>query len=147
MTKRVNTSRPDTLPARFRKHRRRGFATFSAVALLGTTAIALTALAGVTMHQAQRTRDALCDAQLRQLLKAGQSHAEQGGADAASGSVTLPDTLVGDQAAVTWVTKQSSGDSPATIEITAHLRGRAARETLIFDPGAGAWRVMDVELP
>ncbi len=130
--------------------RRRGFASFTAVVLIGTSAIALTAVAGVTIRQAQRTRDAAADAQLRQLLLAGLAHLaevspdDQGFFD--EYTPALPDRFAGDDATL-LIRAGQDGPSLVTATVTAECRGRTASQTLAYHPDAGAWRVTEVQMP
>lgn len=131
-------------------HRRRAFASFTAVVLLGTTAIALTAVAGVTVREHQRTRDAATDAQLRQLLAAGQQFLATQPIDHA-GDIdghlpVLPDGL-GDRRASVQIEMTAQADGPAEATLTATFRDRAAAMSLQYDAEAARWRVTDAQLP
>jgi hypothetical protein len=130
--------------------RRRGFASFTAVVLIGTSAIALTAVAGVTIRQAQRTRDAAADAQLRQLLLAGQAHLAGVSPDDQEFSdgymPALPDRFAGDGASL-LIRAGQGGPSPVTATVTAECRGRTASQTFAYDPEHGEWRVTEVQMP
>lgn len=130
--------------------RRRAFATFTAVVLLGTTAIALTAVAGVTVRQHQRTRDAAADAQLRLLLNAGQQFLDAQPAENVNGISdhlpALPDALDDGSASVQIEAAAQPGE-PATATLTATLRGRTATLTLRYDPDAQRWQPTDAQLP
>lgn len=131
--------------------RRCGFATFTAVALVGTTALALTALAGLAMHQADRAQTAAEDAQLRQLLHAGMLYNAPlpNANDDASAPyrVPLPDTLDPEDASLTIRATAQADVSPQTRVITATLNGRTATQTLRYDAQTAAWHVVEVQMP
>ena len=133
------------------RRRCRGFASFTAVVLVGTTAIALTAVASLTMYQAERTRNAATDAQLRQLLIAGQSYASEQLADGARQNnnldVQLPDTLASDGASLSIERQSPPGNTAKTAIINATLHGRSVNQTLVYDAISGTWRVTEVEMP
>jgi hypothetical protein len=130
---------------------RHGFASFSAVVLVGTTAIALTALAGVTVLQLSRTKNAATDAQLRQLLHAGQAYlADQDGTQGKGAfniDVRLPEPLAQEGATLSIETKSAEPQAPLTAIIRATHRTRDASASLIYDQAEGRWIVDTVQLP
>ena len=132
---------------------RRGFASFSAVVLVGTTAIALTAIAGITLEQAGRTQDAVTDAQLRQLLLAGQAYLESQPYDRsrpeAPLNTPLPKDLTNGDAASLSITYQTTGvDAPQpSAVITATYRLRQASVTLTYNQTQEVWQPAEIQMP
>ena len=61
--------------AALHSHRRRGFATIMAVTMLALAGIVVAVMGMYFVSEARRTRDVAVEAQLRQLLLAGQSQA------------------------------------------------------------------------
>ena len=125
---------------------RQGFASFSAVILVGTTAIALTALAQVTAYQASRTKHAAADAQLRQLLHAGQAYVEasisSSNTPTVETGVPLPGALVAEGA-----TLSIERIDPAKIVIRATYQSRAATTTLGYSEKQDEWLVEEIVMP
>jgi hypothetical protein len=126
------------------------------------TAIALVALVGVAMAAAasvfgldlRRTAAVVGDAQLRQLLVAGERAARQnlpmdaaaavGGFD---GAVPLPPALA-ERGATLALRVAPADPSAAAAEATveAALAGRVARQTLRYERGPAGWRLAAAEL-
>jgi hypothetical protein len=132
-------------------HRRRGFATFSAVVLVGLATVALTMFAGITIRQLERTRDAGTDAQLRQLLIAGRTIAQQyTPSDLAPlpEQQALPAALAeAGGATLTLEAQPSTETANATVTITAVYEHQTATQTLSYDPAQQRWRIIDAQLP
>lgn len=128
--------------------RRRAFASFSAVVLVGTTAIALTALARVTTHDVRRANHAAADAQLRQLLLAGQAFVETQTVKANERNhidVPLPSEL-GSNSALRIRYQREGVDASLSVTIEATHRQRYASVVLV-EGGEGEWQATDVQMP
>ncbi|XAM00069.1 hypothetical protein OT109_01525 [Phycisphaeraceae bacterium D3-23] len=140
--------RPNTHSARRRLRRRSGFASFVAVALMGTTAIALTAIAGVTVRQMQRSNHAAVDAQLRLMLMDGRAYLTDPPTETdgvREQYIVLPDP---DEAIGSILIEESVAPSvPATATITATLRQRTATATLTYNRDAQRWTINHTALP
>ena len=126
----------------------RAFASFTAVVLVGTTALALAALARVTVHQARRANHAASDAQLRQLLIAGQAYLDSTSTGSApSAEIALPEALANEDAVLTIQSLSSEGDAIKRVTLHATHGTRIASTTLIYDPQGKRWRVEAATLP
>ena len=127
---------------------RRAFASFSAVVLVGTTALALAALARVTVHDIRRANDAADDAQLRQLLLAGQAFVESQTIKTIETDridITLPSELeLGSTLTVRYQRANADGPLTATIEATCHERSASV---VLIDRESGQWRITEVRMP
>src|SRR4051812_1565563 len=96
---------------------RRGFALITAVTLIGLVAMALAAVTLLFSANVRRTRDALADAQLRQLLLAGaQVATEQASSSASVNRIPLPPQFT--EADLSWKVLQES-DGNRSIHIDA----------------------------
>lgn len=121
--------------------RRRGFALLIAVTLLGLAGATLAILATLVAGEARRTREAAAEAQVRQLLIAGEALAQaqmQNAATTQPVEVKLPDELKG-----ATVVVQRTGEQ-AHIEVA--FEGRRAGETVWFSKNGNGWQVSGVEL-
>lgn len=101
--------------------RRRGFATFTAIVMLGVVGAAIAAGAAWSAAQWRRSQDARVDAQLRQLLIAGEVYAS--GA-AGTHTVELPEAML--------VAVERDG---ADATVSASWRGRRMTQTLRYEGG------------
>lgn len=132
--------------SRGRSSRRRAFASFSAVVLVGTSAIALTALARVTTGSVSRANEAVVDAQLRQLLLAGQAYlktqAPDGDISARQVALPLPGPL--QEAGATLILNTNATTS---VTLTAEHRDRVASTTLVYNAEQQTWQSESVTLP
>jgi len=137
--------------------RRRGFATVTAIALIGLTAMAVVAITTELITDARRTQNAEIETQLRQLLLAGADEAgrnlEAWAAAPAEGKpgkelpMTLPSTLASDGALKLTLHQPGSaaGDSQTIeVRVDATWCGRRAAETLRYRRAGGAWMLEEV---
>ena len=138
-------------PTPRRSRQRRGFAMLTAIALIALVGVAMAAAAAVFRLDLRRTAAAVRDAQLRQLLVAGERAAREtlpaGGAVTQSNqSVALPPAVAarGASLAVRFDPGQKDGDATATVE--AALEGRAATQTLHYERGPAGWRLASAAL-
>ena len=132
---------------RLRK-RRRAFASFSAVVLVGTTALALTALARVTTTQAKRASHAAADAQLRQLLFVGQAFVDTQTIKANESNridIPLPEAF-GTTSAVTVSYQREGAGAPLIAMIEASHNQRQVVAELV-QTESGQWQARDVQMP
>ena len=137
--------------------RRRAFATVTAIALIGLTAMAVVAITTELITDARRTQSAEIETQLRQLLLAGADEAARNvdawaavPADGKSGKempIPLPSTLASDGTLKLIRPAAGAGQSdPQTLEIRidATWCGRRAAETLRYRRAAGVWTLDEV---
>ena len=113
---------------RFRDHQQRGVATFVAVASIGLVGMATLAWATMLKIDHRRTRSAVVESQLRQLILAGLSEASDRGDPfvAQAVAVSLPSPIAEREAAVSYrfvSTDDASGMPPTRVEISAEYGG------------------------
>ena len=123
--------------------RRRGFAMIIAITLLGLVAATLAMLATHFFLEAQRTRTHNADAQVRQLLIAGQAVARAQADSLAAGKsieVPLPPQLTQQQA------KLTIAGAPANIQITAEYQARRASQQITLARDGTSWKLASAEL-
>ena len=138
--------------------RRRAFATVTAVALIGLTAMAVVAITTELITDARRTRSAEIDTQLRQLLLAGADEAGRnlgtwdsapadGGKPGREVAIPLPGTLASDGSLKLTMTGSgpTAADEPQSLEIRVDATwcGRRAAETLRYRRANGAWTLAE----
>jgi hypothetical protein len=137
--------------------RRRGFATVTAIALIGLTAMAVVAITTELITDARRTQNAEIETQLRQLLLAGADEAARdldawaaAPADGKSGKevrIPLPSTLAADGS---LKLTRSPANAPKADRQTLEIRidatwcGRRAAETLRYRRAGGGWTLDEV---
>lgn len=130
--------------------RRSGFATFSAVVLIGTTAIVLAMFARLSIEQVNRAGTQAIDAQLRQMLHAGQVYVHDTTPNALgeeSYEIALPAALShNDHASLAVRFERPIASEPVAI-LVARQHDRTMSQTMIYDTDEYAWRVVDVLLP
>jgi hypothetical protein len=131
--------------------KRRGFAMLTAVALVALVAMALAAVLALVRLDLGRTADALDEAQLRQMLLAGE-HAARERLDAAGEAaprtdeavpISLPPALAADGGAVdVTVLPRASRAAAEVVEVTvrARLGEKAASQTLRYERTSRGWR-------
>jgi len=122
----------------------------TAILILALVAVAIAALASATTSDAKRTIRKWESAQLDQMLLAGAADAvarlksgtsEQG----RSWSVDIPDELAGDEASVNGSITSSTSES-LSIQISARLGDRRARQILTFKRAGASWQLADAKL-
>lgn len=128
--------------------RRAGFAMVTAIFLLSLVAMTLTALSAELFVQAGRTQVLVEDAQLRQLLLAGSVFAESHLESASSTplSVSLPDALPRQSAALTVEVRPGASASQRIAEIEASLPRHQLSQQLHFSREGDSWRMTEAKL-
>ena len=138
-----------------RPRQRRGLAMLTAIALIALVGVAMAAAGAVFRLDLRRTAASVQDAQLRQLLVAGERAAREAlpAAGAGAGAVTesnhpvaLPPALAarGESLVVRFGPRKKDGEATATVE--AALEGRVASQTLLYERGPGGWRLASAAL-
>lgn len=131
-----------------RDHSRRGFAGILAITLIILVGTTLAVVASAFSADARRTRMAVADAQLRQLLTAGaviaQAQLRAGNIQAEHQSADLPPELNDRAATLTVLTSVESGT--ATIVVEATVAADRARQVLRFAQRDGNWSITSAEL-
>jgi hypothetical protein len=144
----LKMTRSDTMHHNHSALRRRGIAMVMALIVMSllVTTIALLAVAGSL--QAKRTRMAMEDAQLRQLLVAGiaASQARLNAAPGAEISVALPESLRQQGAALTVRIEAGTSASERTVEIDASLPRHRMSQRAEFSMRGGSWQLVSAEL-
>jgi hypothetical protein len=131
-----------------RRRRCGAFAMIVAVALVALVALALGAVLSLFRLDLNRTADALEQAQLRQMLLAGQREArgqlESARAGAQPVALALPASLSAQGGALEFgVAPEKGPDGAAAAEVTvrAALGRRTMTQTLGYEKGPQGWRV------
>ncbi len=130
-------------------HARGGFAMVVAITLMGLVAATLAVLATLLVSEAKRTGAAATEAQLRQLLIAGEAVAAQqtqklvetNGKDQI---VALPQELAEGKASLAL--KSSRNREGVDVIVTAKYQGREATQTLRFARRGAGWELADARL-
>jgi hypothetical protein len=118
-----------------------------AVMMIAIVAGSLAALMLAFAAQAKRTTRQAQDAQLRQLLLAGQVAAQQAVGHSANREVTLPADLVAAGASVRYETIEGSGADDVQVRVVARFgEGRTKTQTLRFARTADRWVLRSAEL-
>jgi hypothetical protein len=136
------------IPAR--RLTRRAFATVAALGLIAVVGVTLAALATLLAGDVKRTVGGAADAQLRQLLIAGEAAARASLAhDGAPGEVTLalPDEL--QSTGITLTIRRLDGVPPDAVrfEVTARdSDGRSATQTLHYARAGDRWQLLAAQL-
>ena len=130
---------------------RRGFAVLTAIVLTALVAVAIAAALSVFRTNLSRTAAVASDAQLRQLLLAGERVARARLASPADGAgqgerVELPAALPQDGATLHIDAVGPRTEGAAAFRVTATLSGRRASQTLRYENRAGGWALADAEL-
>jgi hypothetical protein len=132
---------------RLRIRSRSGFAIVAAVVLIAMTGFAFVALAGLVRHDVRRTARARGEAQLRQLLLAGEA-AAAGSHDAAGKSpqdVPLPAELSADGAKLSVTPGEVIGER-RMMTVEASTDGVSASQQLSYQRREGRWVLVRAEL-
>ncbi len=128
-------------------HNRRGFATFTAVALISIVGMALLALTLRFGTEVKRTAHHRTDTQTRQLLIAGAAivmeAVSHGPVTPGTQPVVIPEEA-GDAQLTIGFALPSKGTLVATIR--ARTGPNASRQLLTFSRNATGWTLQDVEL-
>ena len=136
-------------PIASRRRHPRGFAALTAIALIAIVGLGLAAMASLFAGETRRTGRLRDDAQLRQLLIAGEVAAR----DALSrgereGTVALPTDLTSLGARLTFSPIGEPVDGEAHVHVTAQAAdGRTMSQRLTYAAAAdGAWTLRGAEL-
>ena len=134
-------------PLHVRRHPNHGVAIVAAVVLIGLTGFAFVALASLVRHDVRRTAQARAEAQLRQLLLAGES-AVRSSLDAPPQgvrAVTLPAELSSDGAKLSFTFGDAAG-KVRSVDVDAAYMGLGASQRLTYQRREGHWVVVRAEL-
>jgi hypothetical protein len=128
--------------------RKRGLAVVAAVVLIGLTGVAFVALASLVRHDVRRTARARNEAQLRQLLLAGEAAAAASldGQGQGVQNVTLPSELASDGATLTITPVGDAAGETRVVGVEATHTGLRESQRLTFRRGDGRWRLVRAEL-
>ena len=114
-----------------------------AIVLMGLVATTLAGAAMVFAADARRTRAAVTEAQLRQLLIAGAADVQQ---RLAKGETTFDAKLPAPADGVVQLTATPDGDAAIRITVTATLAPRHIEQTLHFTRDGDTWKLASVDL-
>ena len=133
-----------------RRHTSRGFASITAIALISIVGLALAALASLFASETRRTGLQRDDAQLRQLLIAGEVATRQALARGErKGAVELPADLAAAGTTLTFA-PDGDGDAGATdprLRVTARTAdGRVQSQVLTYRPDGQRWTLRTADL-
>ena len=137
-----------TLPT----HHRRGFAMIVAIGLVALVAMAIATVLALVRLDLRRTAESLEQAQLRQMLLAGERAAgEQLAASEAAPAaqdvaVALPPGLAADGASLKLRLEPGPKDGTAAATVEAALAGKALAQTLRYQRGPDGWQLAAVQL-
>jgi type II secretory pathway component PulJ len=109
---------------------RRGFTVLLAIALLAFVSVALVALSHALLADIRRTGNEQADAQLRQLLRAGETLAKNHG----PASRDLPTRLSVDDDLFVELTPVTDTDGRPHLRLTAHADGRRRTKDIPLNP-------------
>lgn len=130
------------------RRRSRGFAALTAIALIAIVGLGLAAMAALFAGETRRTGRQRDDAQLRQLLIAGEVAAR----DALSrgerdGTVAVPAELTSLGARLTFSPIGDPSDRETHVHVTAHAAdGRTMSQRLTYAATDGKWALRSAEL-
>jgi hypothetical protein len=132
-------------------HTRRGFATFTAVLMVGLVGMALAMTASLFAQEARRTAQQRTGAQLRQLLLAGGAWAQDRLAgDPVSRTEDLAPTLPGGLADLgAWLTiRLRPGDAAdrCVATVVVGYDRRVAEQRIVLAREAGVWRIVAAQV-
>jgi hypothetical protein len=129
------------------RRRSSGLAIVAAVVLIGMAGVVFVALTSLVRHDLRRTAQARGEAQLRQLLLAGEAAAARSvGAPGQGGqNVTLPAELSADGATLSFTTGDADGET-RVVNVDAAFAGLHASQRLTYQRRDGRWVVVGAEL-
>jgi hypothetical protein len=134
----------------FARIRQSAFATIAALGLVAVVGISLAALTALLARDVQRTVRQSQDAQLRQVLIAGEAAARASLSRdglARDFSLKLPPELESSGTSITFEPLESTSTDTFRIRITARgADGRAMTQTLQYVRAAGRWELGSAEL-
>ena len=132
------------------RRRSRGFVLLLALSLMAVVIAAAADLSLAVGSQYQRTRTAVVDAQLRQLLMAGCEAARQqivdGRAATTAVTVALPDELASNGGVLTVTALAGNTEDDAAMTIEARFGGHRESELIRFHRAGAGWVLADVAL-
>lgn len=128
--------------------RPRGFAALTAIALIAIVGLGLAAMAALFAGETRRTGQQRDDAQLRQLLLAGEVAAREAlTRGELQGTVQLPADLATLGAELTFAPAGDPVDNETRIRVTARTgEGRVMSQTLGYVRADGRWSLRSAEL-
>jgi hypothetical protein len=136
---------------RIRRRRQRasnGFATLMAIALVAMAGVAFVAIASMMRHDVRRTRRAVAEAQLRQMLSAGeeavrsQLDATGGGENGATREVPVPRMTGESEARLTLTVAPVADAGLRVILVEATMDGFHAAQQLRYSRHDGKWTLV-----
>lgn len=130
------------------RRRSRGFAALTAIALIAIVGLGLAAMAALFAGETRRTGRQRDDAQLRQLLIAGEVAARDALARGErEGTVALPADLTSLGARLTFSPIGDPSDREAHVRVTASTAdGRTMSQRLTYAATDGKWELRSAEL-
>jgi len=132
---------------------RRGFAMLTAITLVALVGVAMAAAGSVFRLDLRRTAAVTQDAQLRQLLIAGERAARDklpatpGPVAPSEGAVPLPPALASRGATLSVRIGAGPNDAEAAATVGAALAGRVVTQTLTYQRGPAGWRLASAVIP
>jgi len=123
---------------------RRGFAVATALCMVAIAGVAMAAVCALLAADVRRTLSGDVDAQLRQLLIAGEIDAPAHLSDPTQQAWDTPLPMALGSAQVR-TSRVADGDG-ARLRVSARLGDRSAREDLRFDRSGGGWRLVGAEM-
>ena len=141
----MNAWRATNLTGRHRRHH--GFAAIMAISLIILVGAALVVVSSGIVADVKKTRNDAVDAQLRELLIAGEAVAARDVAaapDAKAVAVALPPELAAEGAALK-LTPARDGEK-VTVGVDAEFAHRRARQVLTFTRDGDRWKLVDARL-
>jgi Tfp pilus assembly protein PilV len=134
----------DTQSMRRHAHGGRGFATMMVIASMIFLAAAIVGLSTLFAHEARRTRAAVAETQLRQLLQAGVPAAQAELAANGNSARDVPMVVPVDGAKMQLHIVGAQTD--AEVSVAGTYRGFRASQRVRFTRVAGGWVVSDTRL-
>ena len=139
------------IPHGSNRRTRHGFAMLTALALVALVAVAMAAALSVFRLDLRRTAGTVDDAQLRQLLLAGQRAArdrlprDAGAVPTIEQPVALPAPLAA-EGAVTLRLRRGASRDTADVGVEARLGNRTATQTLHYERRPVDWSLVSADL-
>jgi len=125
---------------------RRGFAMLTAIALVALVSVAMAAAAAVFRLDVRRTASAAEEAELRELLMAGERIARErlasaGGDDPRAGmeAVPLPPSLAADGGSLRLIVTPGPASGTMQVIVEAAVPGRSMSQALRYERGPNGW--------
>jgi Zn-dependent alcohol dehydrogenase len=130
------------------RSRRRGFAALTAIALIALVGFGLAAMAALFAAETRRTGRVREDAQLRQLLLAGEVAAREAlSRGERRGAVALPVELTTEGVRLTFAPAGEPGERETRCRVTARTGdGRVMSQRLTYEMTGASWTLRAAEL-